>query len=192
LLETHNKPYTTTLPHTREIMRNRKDKNAEIVVLGLISELETLVYNKEESFKSKTVHYVGVYVGIESPIYKNIKDFDIRNKFSQYSTNEENKSSNISNRIKFKHLLEDVIKVINSEGILKTERKNWFSELSNWKILGVLFAALLIGIGVGRWIEKYEVFKKEKNELSFDSRLSTFDKTDNVGYINKGTKETNS
>jgi hypothetical protein len=180
------------LPHTRESMRNRKDKNAEIVVLGLISELETLVYNKEESFKSKTVHYVGVYVGIESPIYKNIKDFDIRNKFSQYSTNEENKSSNISNRIKFKHLLEDVIKVINSEGILKTERKNWFSELSNWKILGVLFAALLIGIGVGRWIEKYEVFKKEKNELSFDSRLSTFDKTDNVGYINKGTKETNS
>ena len=118
------------------------------------SKLRNIQWNIE------TASYVKDFLGKESPEFKWISQFkwsvtyvSIDGETPKYvKTKIENKPKEA---IQF---LENCINIIENKGIYKEKKENWFSGLNNWKIVGILFAFIVFGFGIGYWTKEFEIF----------------------------------
>ena len=71
---------------------------------------------------------------------------------------EQYKHSDYSEFKYIREFIRNSINTIETIGIYKEKKVNWFSELNNLKIVLMLFSFIVFGFGVGYWVREYEVF----------------------------------
>lgn len=136
--------------------------------------------NQNNQWIIETASYVKDFFGSDSVEYSWICKF----KWSvSFVTIDGEKPKWVANAMKQKpyeasKFLENCISVLKNKGVYKKPKINFFSEYSNWKVLGILFAVLVFGFWIGYWTKDFEIFSKGKKYK--DSFSSTVVNTKNM------------